>query len=73
MKVYEKIRDYMTKTGISEAVLAERTGIPESRMSELMNGTRILYADDLKKICLALNVSPEAFMGEEGQKGRNHE
>ena len=28
----------------------------------LLNGKRTLYADDLKAICLALNVSPELFI-----------
>ena len=27
-----------------------------------MNGKRTLYADDLRAICLALNVSPELFI-----------
>ena len=27
-----------------------------------MNGHRTLYADDLRAICIALNVSPEVFI-----------
>ena len=28
----------------------------------MMNGEKIMYADDLRAICLALNVSPETFI-----------
>ena len=28
----------------------------------MMNGEKTMYADDLRAICLALNVSPEIFI-----------
>ena len=37
-------------------------GIPKTTFNAILNGKRTLYADDLKAICIALNVSPELFI-----------
>ena len=33
-----------------------------STFSAMMNGKRKMYAEDLRAICYALNVSPEVFV-----------
>ncbi len=62
MQVYEKVREYITGHGIKQNVLAKKCGISVSTFSAIMNGKRTMYADDLRKICFALNVSPELFI-----------
>lgn len=42
--------------------VAVKAGISEATLCAILNGNRTMYADDLKAICLALNVSPELFI-----------
>ena len=62
MKVYERVQTYIVENGLDPVVIAKRAGIPAGTFRKLLNGERILYADDLRAICLALNVSPETFL-----------
>ena len=60
--VYEKVRAYIDENGIKQVAVAQKVGIPKVTFNAIMNGKRTLYADDLRAICLALNVSPELFI-----------
>lgn len=62
MRVYEKVRAYIDSNGLKQKVVAEKAGISAVTFNAIMNGKRTLYADDLRAICLALNVSPELFI-----------
>ena len=62
MRVYEKVRAYIDEQGLKQKTVAERAGIPNVTFNAIMNGKRTLYADDLKAICIALQVSPEFFI-----------
>lgn len=62
MRVYEKVRAYIDEQGLKQKTVAERAGIPNVTFNAIMNGKRTLYADDLKSICIALQVSPEKFI-----------
>ena len=62
MKVYEKVRAYIDDNGLKQVVIAQKSGIPNTTFNAILNGKRTLYADDLRAICLALNVSPETFI-----------
>ena len=62
MSVYEKVRAYIDENGIKQVVVAEKAGISNVTFNAIMNGKRTMYADDLRAICLALNVSPELFI-----------
>ena len=62
MHVYEKVRSYIDEQGLKQKVIAEKAGIPSGTFNAIMNGKRTLYADDLKAICIALQVSPEMFI-----------
>ena len=66
MKVYEKINAYIAANGVAPDALSNSTGIPQDRLGSVLRGEEILYAKDLKAICLALNVSPEAFIDTQG-------
>ena len=62
MQVYEKVRDYLDRNGLKQKVIAQKAGIPNATFNAILNGKRTLYADDLRAICLALDVSPELFI-----------
>lgn len=62
MKIYEKIRIYINNNGLEHNNVAQKAGIPAVTFDEMLDGKITLYADDLRAICLALNVSPEMFV-----------
>lgn len=62
MSVYKIVRAYLDKHGIKQSVVAQKAGISKVTFNAMMNGKRTMYADDLRAICLALNVSPEVFI-----------
>ena len=62
MRVYEKVRTYIEENGYKQVVVAQKAGISKVTFNSMMNGHRTMYADDLRAICLALNVSPELFI-----------
>jgi len=62
MEVYKKVRAYIEENGYKQLVVAQRAGISKVTFNAMMNGKRTMYADDLRAICLALNVSPELFI-----------
>lgn len=62
MSVYEKVRAYLDDNGLKQVTVAQKAGIAKVTFNAIMNGKRTLYADDLRAICLALNVSPELFI-----------
>ena len=62
MEVYKKVRAYIEENGYKQLAVAQRAGISKVTFNAMMNGKRTMYADDLRAICLALNVSPELFI-----------
>ena len=62
MYVYQKIRTYLDENGIKQITVAKKAGISNVTFNAIMNGKRTLYAEDLRAICIALNVSPEVFI-----------
>lgn len=62
MQVYEKVKEYITEQGIKQSVLAKKCNISVNTFNAIMNGRRTMYAEDLRAICYALNVSPELFV-----------
>lgn len=62
MLVYEKVRQYIDSKGIRQSFVAEKCGISATTFNAMMNGKRKMYAEDLRMICYALEVSPEEFI-----------
>lgn len=62
VKVYEKVRAYLERNGIKQKTVAQKADISITTFNAIMNGKRTMYAEDLKAVCLALNVSPELFV-----------
>lgn len=70
MKVYERIKIYIKESGLKQKVVATKAGYTEKQFSEMLNGKRPLYADDVEKICVALGVPPDTFILYQGSKQR---
>lgn len=62
MLVYEKVRQYIDEHGIRQSFVAKKCNISTTTFNAMMNGKRKMYADDLRDICYALQVSPETFV-----------
>lgn len=62
MCVYQKVRSYLEDNEIEPIRVAEQLEMPLVQFNAILNGSETLYADDLRAICYALNVSPEEFI-----------
>jgi len=62
MKVHEKVRIYIDENGFKQNAVAKKTNIPIATFNAILHGKRTMYAEDLRAICQALNVSPEIFV-----------
>lgn len=62
MEVYKKVREYIEENGYKQLAVAQKAGFSKVTFNAMMNGKRTMYADDLKAVCLALNVSLELFI-----------
>lgn len=62
MYIYEKVKAYIDENGLKQVTIAKKTGISTSIFNAILNGKRKMYAEDLKAICHALNVSATTFI-----------
>lgn len=62
MQVYEKVRTYIDDNGLQHMTVARKAGISSAVFTAILDGKATLYADDLRAICIALNVKPEMFI-----------
>ena len=62
MQVYENVRAYLEEKGIKQNAIARKCDISAPIFNAIMTGRRKLYAEDLRKICSALEVSPEILL-----------
>lgn len=65
--VYQKVKQYLEEHGIRQSFVAEKCGISTSTFNSMLNGKRKMYAEDLRMICYALEVPPEAFIEYSGK------
>ena len=73
MQVYEKVRSYIMERGVKQNIIAAKCNISASTFSAMMNGKRKMYAEDLRAICYALEVSPEVFINYKADKIKKDE
>jgi predicted transcriptional regulator len=62
MCVYEKVRAYINEKGLKPNDVAQKATIPIDAFNAILSGKQTMYADDLRAICVALNISPEVFI-----------
>lgn len=57
----KKIKMYLEEKGIKQSFLAEKTSIPQSTLSALLNDKRGILANEYFSICTALDVPVDTF------------
>ncbi len=62
MCVYQKVRNYIMEHQLKQAFVAQKAGIPIEKFNAMLDGRQRMYADDLRNICNALNVSADIFI-----------
>lgn len=62
LKIPKRIQEYINSEGLKQRVVAQRAGYTEKQFSAMMTGRKRIYAVDIEKICLALDVSPLEFI-----------
>ena len=67
MQVYEKVRTYLDINNLKYQTIADLAHIPTVSFCAMLNGKRKMYADDLRAICIALDVSADTFIVSRGK------
>lgn len=69
MQIYERVFELLQHKGISQKDLSERTGIPQSTISDWKNKHVNPAADKIMILCQVLEVSPyDLLSGMENEK-----
>lgn len=61
--VVNNIKKILDEQGMKQKALAIRAGYNEKAFSNMMNGRRLIKADDVLKIANALSVEPNRLFG----------
>lgn len=71
-KVYQMMRDYREKRGITQTHVAKQAGINPKRISQLETGLVRLTADEFLHICLdGFGVTPQIFFDDRLSENEN--
>jgi len=62
MCVGSRILEYIQHSGISQAHVSKRAGIPLPKLNLALHGRRKLQMDEYEAICYALDVNPDKFL-----------
>ena len=57
----ERVKRYINERAISQKLIAANMGIPESRLSLILNGKRRMTVEDYEGICRAMAINPTHF------------
>ena len=72
-KVYQMMRDYREKRGITQTHVAKQAGINPKRISQLETGLVRLTADEFLHICLhGFGVTPQIFFDDQLSENENN-
>ena len=66
MSVSQKVQTYINDKGLTYITLAQKAGIPPQTLRAILDGKQTMYAEDLRGICIALNVNAETFIVPKG-------
>ncbi|WP_195397901.1 helix-turn-helix transcriptional regulator [Holdemania sp. 1001302B_160321_E10] len=58
MKVCDRLKLYIDRSGLKQKAIAEKSGFSENQMSQMLNDKRSISADELEIICNAMGTSP---------------
>lgn len=62
MQVAEKMRKYVVEKGLKQSAIAQKANMREDTLSTILNGKRKLTVDEYITLCIAMGVSPMAFI-----------
>lgn len=63
METYERLREYVKKTGVKHYILAEKCGYTPREFSLFINGKKKINEDDIVIFCNLLNITPNDLLG----------
>lgn len=63
MDIKEIINKIIAERGLKKQSVAHEIGITPQQFSAMLNGRRIIKADDILVLCKALNVEPNELIG----------
>ena len=66
----KNIKDARIKRGLLQADLAEKIGVNQKDISNWERGVKIPGSENLKKICIALQVSADDILGIRLESGK---
>ena len=58
----DRVRELRQKRGLTQADLAGRLGVPQSRISEIESGTRVPSLVTMLRLAAALDCKPTALL-----------
>lgn len=59
----EHINRIISEKGVKKQAVADRAGIPRKSFSAMLHDRKIITAEDIVKIALALDVTPNEILG----------
>ena len=62
MTIEARIKDYVSKSGLKQTYLSEKTGIAANKLSLTLNGHRRLTFPEYELICGALEIPVDKFL-----------
>ena len=66
--VREKMKKYINDIGIKQNVLAKNAGMTPQALNTFLNGSRGIDVEEYVRLCDAMNVPYEKFIGEAHRK-----
>lgn len=67
-EIISNIRKIICSNGQKQKYIAEKMQINERKMSDILNGRKVLDAEIILSLCNALEVSPNQLLGYEESK-----
>ena len=65
-----RLKQWREQRLLTQAELAQRSGVAETTINRIENGRHEPRFSTIRKLAAALDVAPEALMGDEGQAGK---
>ena len=71
MNTVNSISEYINDHDISLSELSEKSGIAEAMIDSMLDGTKQMTVDELRAICIALDVSADEFVNRKSEVTHN--
>lgn len=62
MNVQERVAEYVQNNGIMQKFIADKTGLSQVKVSNILNLNQKMTADELEMFCRALKREPGEFI-----------